>query len=186
MTLSTIITFLCCFSAAAIFFLIMFWVYGLSPILHLIIKSSGQRARAIVLEVKEAGWGWYSGGRYSETLVFQPVKVKLEIHPNTGAPYVAIDRFNAMRDVYRNKLKPGVELQVAVAGFDDTWVACLTETIVEPPVHRMSAIPHNQPAQDDDDDDPKARLQKLKGLLSSGLITQQEYDEKKKEILEDV
>jgi hypothetical protein len=34
--------------------------------------------------------------------------------------------------------------------------------------------------------DPRARLEKLKEMLSSGLITQQEYDQKKKEILEEL
>jgi hypothetical protein len=34
--------------------------------------------------------------------------------------------------------------------------------------------------------DPKVRLEKLKDMLSSGLITQQEYDQKKKDILEEM
>jgi hypothetical protein len=32
-------------------------------------------------------------------------------------------------------------------------------------------------------DDPKAKLEKLKEMLASGLITQQEFEAKKKEIL---
>jgi len=34
--------------------------------------------------------------------------------------------------------------------------------------------------------DPEARLEKLRDMLSSGLITQQEYDQKKREILEEM
>src|ERR1700690_1033950 len=78
-----------------VFGLVMFWVYGLTPILHWIIKSNGETARAVILEVRTAGWGWYAGSRYSETLIFRPVTVKLEVHPTNGAPYIANDRFNA-------------------------------------------------------------------------------------------
>ena len=48
-----------------VFLLVMFWVYGLTPILHWIIKSNGDQARAVILEVRTAGWGWYAGNRYS-------------------------------------------------------------------------------------------------------------------------
>jgi len=82
------------------------------------------------LEVRTAGWGWYSGSRYYETLVFQPVTVKLEVHPNNGAPYIAQDRFNAKRTEYRETLKPGAAKQVSIARFNPQWVASWPETAV--------------------------------------------------------
>ena len=49
-----------------IFGAVMFWFYGLTPIVHWLIKSNGDTARAVVLEVRKAGWGWYAGGVYTE------------------------------------------------------------------------------------------------------------------------
>ena len=110
---------------------IMFWTYGLTPIVHWFIKANGDTAKAVILEMRDAGWGWYAGSRYSETLIFQPVRVKLEVHPNNGAPYIAQDRFNAKREDYRYKLKPGIEMQVSIARFNPQWVASWPETAVE-------------------------------------------------------
>ena len=186
MNIGTLISMLCFFGFFVFLGMIMFWVYAFPPILHWVIKSNGQQARAVVLEVRKAGWGWYSGGKYSETLMFQPVSVKLEVHPNNGAPFIAMDRFNAKPQIYREKLRPGVEMQVSIFSFGTQWVASLPETIVEVPAHRSKGVSSNQGTVDDQEDDPKARLQKLKGLLDSGLITHQEYAEKRKEILEDM
>ena len=108
----------------------MFWFYGLTPILHWFIKSNGDQARAVILEVRTAGWGWYAGSRYSESLVFQPVTVKLEVHPTTGAPYIAKDRFNAKPRQYWDTIKPGAEMQVSIARFNPQWVASWPETAV--------------------------------------------------------
>ncbi len=106
---------------------IMFWAYGLTPILHWFIKANGETAKAIILESRDAGWGWYSGSRYSQSLVFQPVKVKLEVHPNNGSPYIAQDRFNANHEYYRF-IQPGAEIQVSIASFNPQWVASWPET----------------------------------------------------------
>ena len=106
-----------------VFGLVMFWVYGLTPIVHWFIKSNGEQARAVILEVRNAGWGWYAGDRYTQTLIFRPVTVKLEVHPNSGASYIAKDRFNAKRREYRETIKPGAELQVSIARFNPQWVA---------------------------------------------------------------
>ncbi|MGA7194379.1 MAG: hypothetical protein WBW94_12185 [Anaerolineales bacterium] len=114
-----------------VFLSIMFWVYGLSPILHWFIKSNGEPAKAVILEVRKAGWGWYSGSRYSQSLVFQPVTVKLEVHPNNGAPYVTKDKFNAKPREFWETLKPGSEMQVSIARFNSQWVASWPETAVE-------------------------------------------------------
>jgi hypothetical protein len=113
-----------------VFCLVMFWFYGLTPILHWFIKSNGDQARAVILEVRTAGWGWYAGSRYSQSLVFQPVTVKLEVHPGNGAPYIAKDRFNAKPREYWETIKPGAELQVSIARFNPQWVASWPETAV--------------------------------------------------------
>jgi hypothetical protein len=170
------------FGLFTVFILIMFWFYGLPSILHWFVKSNGEQANAVVLEVQDAGWGWYSGSRYSRTLIFQPVRVKLEVHPNHGIPYIATDRFNAKHGIYREKLKPGVEMQVVIARFRPQWVASLPETIVEPPALKGHSQRLQTPA--DKSDDARVRLEKLKQLLSSGQITEQEYNQKKMEILE--
>jgi len=107
---------------------IMFWTYGLTPIVHWFIKANGETAKAVILESKDAGWGWYSGSRYSQSLVFQPVKVKLEVHPANGSPYIAQDRFNANHKYYRF-IQPGAEIQVSIASFNPQWVASWPETV---------------------------------------------------------
>ncbi len=185
MNIITLLTMLGCFGLFVLFCLIMFWVYGLSIILHWIIKSNGEQARAIVLEVRKAGWGWYSGGNYSQTLLFQPVSVKLEVHPNNAAPYITTDKFNANRETFYEKLKPGAEMQVSISSFSPQWVASIPETIVEAQAHRVKGNSANMPGGVDEED-PKVRLRKLKELLDSGLITRQEFAEKRKEILDDM
>jgi hypothetical protein len=113
-----------------VFGLVMFWVYGLTPILHWWIRSNGEQAKAVILEVRTAGWGWYAGSRYSESLVFQPVTVKLEVHPNSGASYIAKDRFNAKPREYRETLKPGAAMQVSISPLNPQWIASWPETAV--------------------------------------------------------
>ncbi len=167
----------------AVLCLVMFWFYGLPTIIHSYIKSNGEQAKAVVLEVRDAGWGWYSGSRYSRTLIFQPVSVKLEVHPHQGAPYIAADRFNAKHGIYREKLKPGVEIQVMIARFNPQWVASLPETIVEASANINEHSQRLRTAADKSDN-ARVRLEKLNQQLSSGLITEQEYKQKKMEILE--
>ena len=65
MDLGQIITIVVVVGFFIVFILVMFWVYGLTPILHWFIKSNGDQARAVILEVRTAGWGWYAGNRYS-------------------------------------------------------------------------------------------------------------------------
>lgn len=48
-----------------------------------------------------------------------------------------------------------------------------------PPLSDQKHVPTNQP-------DAKGRLEQLKSLKEAGLITQEEYDRKRKEILEDL
>jgi len=170
--------------------LIIFWVYGLTPIIHRIIKSNGTQARAKILEVRKAGWGWYAGGQYSQSLVFQPIKVKLEVHPNNGAPYIAHDRFNAKPKDYRENIKPGVEMQVAVSSFSPQWVASLPETIVTTAPawtnnssSRKHAVKASVNPMQQEDYDASEKLEELKDMLDSNLITPQDYEKKKAEIL---
>ena len=64
---------------------------------------------------------------------YQPVWVKLEVHPNNGASYIASDRFNLAvsydwRTGPEGNITPGAELQVAVSRFNRYWVVALPET----------------------------------------------------------
>ena len=131
------------------------------------------------MDVQDAGWGWYSGSRYARTLMFQPVKVKLEVHPNHGAPYIATDKFHARHGIYREKLKPGAEMKIVIANFNPQWVASLPETIVEAPAIYTKRVQTTA----DRSDDARIKLENLKKLLASGQITEQEYNQKKMEVL---
>jgi hypothetical protein len=161
--------------------LILFLVYGLSPILHWIIKSNGQPGSAVILEVKNAGWGWYAGGG-GNSLLFRPLRVKLEIHPASGPTYIAIDRFNAsVRQL--EYIKPGNTMQVSIAGFDPTWVASLPETAAEPP-RQYKEDPEEESQRAHIHRDPQTQLEKIKQMLDGGLITPADYEKKKAEILD--
>jgi len=109
--------------------------------------------------------------------VFQPINVKLEVHPNNGAPYIVMDRFNAKREAYYT-IQPGVEMQVAIARFDATWVASLPETAVA--IQQQRRAEHIHPAVAEN---TEAQLGRLKHMLDTGLITQQDFDQKKAQIL---
>src|SRR5262249_36825410 len=121
-----------------------------------------------------------------ESLMFQPVRVKLEVHPKGGATYVAYDRFNARpRELYQ--LNPGVELPVTIASFNPQWVASHPEALAE--AHQQVVNAHLRARQGavlfpgGMTADPKLELAKLKEMQDAKLITQQDYDKKKAEIL---
>jgi hypothetical protein len=185
--ITTILTMLLCVGGGGLFCLIIFWVYGFTPIFHWFIKSNSEPAQAVILEVKKAGWAWDSGGRYSQGMVFQPVRVKLEVHPNNGAAYIANDRFNAKAKFY-SKLKPGSQIQVSIFRPNPQWVASLQETVAE--VQEQNANKQIHKGQTENrkpaGGNAKKQLEELKQMLASGLITQEDYDDKKAEILEDM
>ena len=152
----------------AIYLLWLLWVYLSPPVLHLLIKLSSEQTKAIILEIKNAGQGFaersYSGMQTNfDYSTFQPVRVKLEVHPINGTPYITHDRFTLHNSSY--ELKPGAEIQVAVSRLNPRWVASLLET-----------------ARYNGEQSPKAELLKAKEMLRSGTITQQEYEKKVQEI----
>jgi hypothetical protein len=183
------------------------WTYGWRlvwpSIKHWLIKSNSDLVSAVILETKKIGSEIQvsSGGtRYSHTNteIYQPVRVKLEIHPNNGAPYIAYDKFNAhwyptSANQLKEPLTPGSKLQVAVSRFNPQWVVALLETL--PPPYEQRNIERERSMQSMPKDsivsineanptnDPKAELGKLKEMLNSGLITQQDYEKKKSELL---
>jgi hypothetical protein len=187
-------------------FLWFFWQQAWPPIRNRLIKMNSESAKATILEIKKIGMGFASSTTFGGTLRdqmnatkdYQPVWVKLEVHPNNGASYIASDRFNAPSGFTRD-ITPGAEMQVAVSGLNRHWVAALPET-----AHRLgqdnqsmakgpsvsfqgSGINMQGPgifiSGTDLTNDPKAELAKLKEMLDSGLITQQDYEKKKNEIL---
>jgi len=188
--------------------LVLFIVFVLPAITRGQIKRTGDLANATILELRYGRGVVYSGSEYNHNVVSQNIILKLEIHPSMGAPYTAEDRFMA-KGADLMKLQPGANIQVRVSPRNPQKVACLPETVTAPansPVaaraglamadllsrgssmspeevlkafqeHGIQSRPMTQ------SDDPKARLEKLKELLNSGLITQQEYEAKKAEII---
>ena len=115
-------------------FLWFIWQQALPPIRNWLIKSNSEPAKATILEIKKIGSGFESGGTFGSTrdLVnatkdYQPVWVKLEVHPNSGTSYIASDRFNAEMG-FVDFITAGAEMQVAVSRLNRYWVAALPET----------------------------------------------------------
>lgn len=115
-------------------FLWFIWQQALPPIRNWLIKMNGETARATILEIKKIGSGFEAGGTFGSTrdLVnatkdYQPVWVKLEVHPNNGTSYIASDRFNAEMG-FLDFIFAGAEMQVAVSRLNRYWVAALPET----------------------------------------------------------
>jgi hypothetical protein len=162
------------------------WVF-LTPLLRKwLIKLNSERGKAIILEVKEIGNGYIVRSNMTSTYTVQPVRVKLEVHPNNRAAYIAYDRFKVKG---RIDLPVGGEMQVEVSRFNPHWVVALPETTthvggqsqkqgISPGIFGISSMSSGQPAND-----PKAELGKIKEMLDSQLITQQDYEKKKDEIL---
>jgi hypothetical protein len=162
------------------------WLF-LTPLLRKwLIKINCERAKAIILEVKEIGNGYAVRSNMTSMYTVQPVRVKLEVHPNSGAAYTAYDRFKVKG---RIDLQVGDELQVEVSRFNPRWVVALPETTthvggqsqkqgISPSIFGIPSMSSGQPASD-----PKAELGKIKEMLDSQLITQQDYEKKKDEIL---
>jgi hypothetical protein len=95
------------------------------------IKSTGEPARAVILEREMGNLTMYSGGGEYETgkLTSQQVILKLEVHPNNGAIYVAEDRFWAT-PFGISQMTPGREMQVVIARNNPKRVVSLPETMV--------------------------------------------------------
>ncbi len=112
-----------------------FWQQALPPIRNGLIKLNSEQAKAIILEIKNVGSGFASSSTFggtrkdqmNATKDYQPVWVKLEIHPNNIAPYIAYDRFNAPSSFTRD-ITAGAEMYVAVSRVNRHWVAALPET----------------------------------------------------------
>ncbi len=195
--------------------LLVFLIYGLKPLIRWYIKSTGEAARATILDVNMGKWVVYSGSEYSGNVQSQQVILKLEVHPNNGAVYVAEDKFMA-RAMDLMRLRQGCDIQVRIASNNPKRVVCLPETVTAPagsPVQARAGlamadfaeqvarggsfgteqvmealraqgiVPAAMPSMPGVQGDPKERLAKLKEMLDSGLISPQEYEAKKQEIL---
>jgi hypothetical protein len=186
--------------------IVAFLLMYLLPVLtRQIIKSSGELANAVILEVNHGKNAVYSGDR---NLTAQELIIKLEVQPANGPAYQAQDRFMA-NTLDMMKLRAGCDLQVRVSKSNPAKVVCLPETIrasANAPLESRaslamaSLVANNGKASPEDvrkafeaqgirqrpqpeADDPKAKLEKLKDMLDSGLITQTEFEAKKADIL---
>ena len=111
-----------------------FWQDAWPPIRNWLIKLNSEPAKATILEIKKIGPGFESGGTFGSrrdlvnaTKDYQPVWVKLEVHPSNGTSYIASDRFNAEIG-FVDFITAGAEMQVAVSRLYRYWVAALPET----------------------------------------------------------
>ena len=170
------------------------WRYVGFPILRSLVMSNSEQTKAVILEAKEVGIAYSSRTNMTSLSIVQPVRVKVEVHPNHGAPYIASFRFDA-KGPY--SVPPGAEMQVKVSRFNRGWIIPVPGTVVESPEKSTlkgstvsmsgSGISMSGPgifiSGVGSQNDPKAELEKLKEMLSSGLITQQDYEKKKVDIL---
>jgi hypothetical protein len=96
------------------------------------IKSTGEPARAIILDRRMGDLEMYSGGNehgHGGQLTSKQVILKLEVHPNNGANYVAEDRFWAT-PFSITQMTPGKEMRVVIARNNPNRVVSVPETIV--------------------------------------------------------
>jgi membrane protease subunit (stomatin/prohibitin family) len=96
-----------------------------------------------------------------------------------GLNYAQVQQLEALRDAAKN------EGGFAGAGVGLGAGLGLGQTMAAGMAGGMGAPVQQQPQQADPND-PMVRLQKLKGLLDGGLITQEEYDKKRAAILADI
>lgn len=94
------------------------------------IKSTGEPARAVILERRMGNLTMYSGGGEYETgkLTSQQIVLKLKVHPNNGAAYIAEDHFWAT-PFGISQMTPGREMQVVIARNNPMRVVSLPETL---------------------------------------------------------
>ena len=191
--------------------LLVLLIFGLPPLLRYYVKSTGEPAKATILEKRFGRWIMYSGSEYSRNVSAQQVILKLEVHPTNGMLYIAEDKFMAKAmDLLR--LNVGCDIQVRIARNNPKRVVCLPNTVVassNAPVQARAGLAVANFAEQVSrgglagaeqvrealqaqgiqavlpitQDDPKAKIEKLKDMLDSGLITQQEFETKKREIL---
>jgi len=193
------------------FVLLIFLIFGFSPLMRYYVRSTGTPARATILGKRSGRWVSYSGSEHNGSVTAQQVILKLEVHPDNAMPYIAEDKFMA-KALDLMCLNEGCDIQVYIARNNPKRVVCLPDTVVASPdapvqartgvaladlakqISRagptgaeqviealraqgiQAAAPLAQP-------DTKAKLAELKGMLDSGLITQQEFEAKKKELL---
>ena len=133
------------------------------------LKENGRVASAKVLKIWDSGTK-IGGGAGKENVV--GIGLLLEVYPEGGQPYQvkARDQLHVM-DLSR--IAPGMMVQVRIHPNNPQKVVVAQWNTV---VAQMS--PDFMP-----DTAPDQRLQQLKQLQEAGLITPQEYETKKKEIL---
>ena len=184
--------------------LILLLSFGMTPLTRWWVRRTGEPAQAVILDCQTRKGAMYSG---ESQLVAQNITLKVEVHPTSGTIYPAEDRFMA-RAMDLMKLRPGCHLEVRIDRRRPNRVVCLPETVTAPAeapldaranlaIAELIASGHTSPEDVrrafethgvrtqpvPSVENPQARLQKLQDMRIAGLITQQEYDAKKAEIL---
>ncbi len=141
--------------------LAIFLIYGLPVATRLYVRFTGEEAYAKVLNVK-------SGPSLTHSwLGMKEVTANLEVHPQNGDPYVTEDRYVTWTmDFF--PLRPKCIVQVRVASRNPKRVVSIPDTICDPT---------------DEPEDADGQLDKLMNMLNIGMISQQEFDTQKAEIL---
>jgi membrane protease subunit (stomatin/prohibitin family) len=99
-----------------------------------------------------------------------------------GLNYAQVQQLDAMKDAAKNEgggAGMGMGLGAGI-GFGQMMAGVMGNNMTQPQQPQQTQQPNT------DGDDSMARLQKAKKLLDAGLITQQEYDEKKAQILNNI
>lgn len=160
-TLYQIITNIIPTLCVASIFLVIFLIYGLPIATRLYVRFTGEVAYAKVLKVKTGPSLTHSW------LGMKEVTANLEVHPQNGEPYVTEDRYVTWKmDFF--PLRPKCIVQVRVASGNSKRVVCIPDTLCD---------------LTDEPEDADGQLDKLMNMLNVGMITQQEFDTQKAELL---
>lgn len=160
-TLHQIITNIIPTLCIASIFLVIFLIYGLPVVTRLYVRFTGETAYAKVLKVKTVPSLTHSW------LGMKEVTAELEVHPQNGDPYVTEDRHVTWTmDFF--PLRPGCVVQVRVASGNPKHVVSIPDTLCD---------------LTDEPEDADSQLDKLMNMLNVGMITQQEFDTQKDELL---
>ena len=127
-----------------------------------------------------------SPGRFTIFLNVEPNKeYQFEVSPRTEsyAPMVLFGFLGAAADASVNQNSGS--FQIRAIGTKDNSVTPLPGVVKTSKKPVTEKNPHSSPTKQGDPS-PKERLHELKKLLDDGLINQEDYDQKKRQILKDI
>ena len=126
------------------------------------LQKTGISAKAVILEAKDTG-----------TTVNRNPKVELllEVHPQEGSPY-KVKTSPIVSRLQASLLQPGTSVEIMHDPSDRTKVA-LRSVTTGPETANVGSS-------------PAVRMDQLEELRAKGMITEEEYRQKRKEILRDL